>query len=59
MLPRDAAVGQRASLVMLSSPDIGDYAFEVVLVRRAGRWLVDYWNAAPPATAAPSVQEST
>jgi hypothetical protein len=49
-LPRDADAGQRASLVLLSSPDIGDYAFEVVLVRRAGRWLVTYWNAAPPAT---------
>ena len=49
-LPRDAAAGARASLVLLSSPDIGDYAFEVVLVRKAGRWLVDYWNAAPPAT---------
>jgi len=49
-LPRDADAGRRASLVLLSSPDIGDYAFEVVLVRRAGRWLVDYWNAAPPAT---------
>ena len=49
-LPRDADAGRRASIVMLSSPDIGDYAFEVVLVRRAGRWLVDYWNAAPPAT---------
>jgi hypothetical protein len=47
-LPRDADAGQRASLVLLSSPDIGDYAFEVVLVRRAGRWLVSYWNAAPP-----------
>ncbi len=49
-LPRDADAGRRASIVLLSSPDIGDYAFEVVLVRRAGRWLVDYWNAAPPAT---------
>ena len=35
-LPRDAAAGARASLVLLSSPDIGDYAFEVVLVRSAG-----------------------
>jgi hypothetical protein len=50
-LPREADAGRHASLVLLSSPDIGDYAFEVVLVRRAGRWLVDYWNAAPPATA--------
>ena len=47
-LPRAADAGQRASLVLLSSPDIGGYAFEVVLVRRTGRWLVDYWNAAPP-----------
>jgi len=47
-LPRDADAGQAASLVLMSSPDIGDYTFEVVLVRRAGRWLVDYWNAAPP-----------
>ena len=57
-LPRDADTGHRASLVLMSSPDIGDYTFEVVLVRRAGRWLVDYWNAAPPGAAAPSVQES-
>ena len=49
-LPRAAAAGQAASLVLMSSPDIGDYTFEVVLVRRAGRWLVDYWNAAPPST---------
>jgi hypothetical protein len=49
-LPRDSDAGRRASLVLLSSPDIGGYAFEVVLVRRAGRWLVDYWNAAPPGT---------
>ena len=47
-LPRDADAGRRASLVLLSSPDIGGYTFEVVLVHRAGRWLVDYWNAAPP-----------
>lgn len=49
-LPRDADAAHRASIVLLSSPDIGGYAFEVVLVRRAGRWLVDYWNAAPPGT---------
>jgi hypothetical protein len=54
-LPRDAKPGQRASLVLMSAPDIGSFAFEVVLVRRAGRWLVGYWNAAP---AAPPVQES-
>jgi hypothetical protein len=57
-LPRDADAGQRASIVLLSSPDIGDYAFEVVLVRRAGRWLVTYWNAAPPGAGAQTVQES-
>jgi hypothetical protein len=55
-LPRDAEPGQRASLVLMSAPDIGDYAFEVVLVRRAGRWLVSYWNAAP---SLPSVQGSS
>ena len=52
-LPRDADAGRRASLVLLSSPDIGGYAFEVVLVHRAGRWLVAYWNAAPPGTGLP------
>jgi hypothetical protein len=57
-LPRDADAGQRASLVLLSSPDIGDYAYEVVLVRRGGRWLVTYWNAAPPGASAPSVRDS-
>lgn len=53
-VPRDAEPGQRASLVLMSAPDIGSYAFEVVLVRRAGRWLVGYWNAAPAGVAAPS-----
>lgn len=57
-LPRDADAGQRASLVLLSAPDIGDYAFEVVLVRRAGHWLVSYWNAAPPSAAVPTIRES-
>ena len=45
--PRKAAPGERASLVSLTADDIGEYVFEVVLVRRGGRWLVRYWNAAP------------
>lgn len=44
---RQAPAGARASLVSLSAADIGEYAYEIVLVRRAGRWLVSYWNAAP------------
>jgi hypothetical protein len=57
-LPRDAGAGQRASIVLLSAPDIGDYAFEVVLVHRGGHWLVSYWNAAPPSAAVPTIQGS-
>jgi len=33
----------RAALVELSSADLGAWAFEVVLERRDGRWLVSYW----------------
>jgi hypothetical protein len=58
-MPRPADPGARASLVLMSAPDIGSYAFEVVLVRRAGRWLVDYWNAAPAGIAPPPVRESS
>jgi len=55
--PRDADPGERASIVLMSAPDIGSYAFEVVLVRRAGRWLVDYWNAAPDGSVVPLAED--
>ena len=57
--PRDAPPGQRASLVSLTAADIGEYVFEVVLVRRAGRWLVGYWNAAPWGAALSAPRAST
>ena len=56
--PRPAEPGDRASLVLMSAPDIGSYAFEVVLVRHGGRWLVNYWNAAPSAASLPPVGDS-
>jgi hypothetical protein len=36
----------RNSVVVLSARDLGEAAFEVVVVRRGARWLVDYWAPA-------------
>lgn len=46
VFPRDLAAGRRTSLVVLAADDLGQAAFEVTIVRRGGRWLVDYWAPA-------------
>jgi hypothetical protein len=46
VFPRDDAAGRRTSLVVLAAEDLGQAAFEVTIVRRGGRWLVDYWAPA-------------
>src|SRR5215207_1597038 len=46
VFPRDHAAGRRTSLVVLAADDLGQAALEVTIVRRGGRWLVDYWAPA-------------
>jgi hypothetical protein len=41
-----AAPDERVSRVVLEAADLGSAAFELVLVEREGRWLVDYWAPA-------------
>ena len=48
--PRRRGQAIRNSVVVLSARDLGEAAFEVVVVRRGTRWLVDYW--APSGTVA-------
>jgi hypothetical protein len=48
--PRRRGPAIRNSVVVLSAQDLGEAAFEVVVVRRGARWLVDYW--APSGTVA-------
>jgi hypothetical protein len=42
---------QIGAWVFLEAPDIGRQVYEIVLVRSAGRWLVDYWGATLDPTA--------
>jgi hypothetical protein len=39
-------VDQNGSWVTLDGPDAPELTYEIVLVRRDGRWLVDYWARA-------------
>jgi hypothetical protein len=43
VFPKRRGPAVRNSVVVLSARDLGEAAFEVVLVRRGARWLVDYW----------------
>lgn len=43
VFPKRRGPAMRNSVVVLSAKDLGEAAFEVVLVRRGSRWLVDYW----------------
>ncbi len=43
VFPKRRGPGMRNSVVVLSAQDLGEASFEVVLVRRGTRWLVDYW----------------
>jgi hypothetical protein len=43
VFPKRRGPAIRNSVVVLSAVDLGEAAFEVVLVRRGTRWLVDYW----------------
>jgi hypothetical protein len=50
--PHLQAPSQLASWVELESDDLGPATFELVLVARGGRWLVDYWAPLPRTGAA-------
>jgi hypothetical protein len=43
IIPKRLGPAVRSSVVVLSAQDLGEAAFEVVVVRRGARWLVDYW----------------
>lgn len=43
---KQGAAGERASFIVLEAADLRPAVFELVLVRTAGRWLVDYWGPA-------------
>jgi hypothetical protein len=43
VFPKRRGPASRTSVVVLSAADLGEAAFEVTLVRRGARWLVDYW----------------
>lgn len=41
--------GERVSWILLEAADLGRAVFEIVVVQRAGRWVVDYWGPAASA----------
>ena len=51
VFPKRRGPAIRNSVVVLSAQDLGEAAFEVVLVRRGARWLVDYWAPSGTVTA--------
>jgi hypothetical protein len=45
-VPRTRLPDQAGSWITLDAPDLKPRTFEIVLQKRNGRWLVDYWAVA-------------
>lgn len=52
VVPSVTLASERGTWVTLEAADLGRAVFELVVVKRDGRWLVDYWAPAPGAAAA-------